>query len=230
MYNILIAEDSSDITSLLKLYFTDDTFKTFFATNGIDALSIVEQNEIHIALIDIMMPKMDGYELLAEIRKTSNMPILIMSAKSEDNDRILGLNIGADDYIAKPFNPMEVVARVNAALRRHYKFGSAENSVTKILSVGSLKLDTMNCVLTKDEEEIPLTATEYKILAYLMSSPNRIFSKLQISTHVNGEYYETDDNSVTVHISHIREKIGTNENGNNFIVTVKGLGYKIENK
>lgn len=227
---ILIVEDSNEISKILKLYLEGEGYSVFIAENGLDGLDIVKNNRIDLAILDIMMPKMDGYELTQEIRKLSNMPILILSAKNEDNDKIIGLNIGADDYITKPFNPLEIVARVNASIRRYYHMSSNGESGNGVLRLGELTLDTNSCRLTKEAEEISLTATEYKILALLMRTPNRIFSKVQISEHINGEYFETDDNSVTVHISHIRDKIGLNKNGQQYIKTVKGLGYKIENK
>ncbi|MCM1988744.1 response regulator transcription factor [Oceanirhabdus seepicola] len=226
---ILVAEDNSEISKVIKLYLEVEGYEVFIADNGLDGLSLIKENKIDLAILDIMMPKMDGYELTREIRKNNNMPVLILSAKNEDIDKILGLNIGADDYITKPFNPLEIVARVNAALRRHYKLSGNERD-SGVLSLGDLTLDTNNCRLVKQEKEIPLTATEFKILALLMNVPERIFSKVQISEHIKGEYFETDDNSVTVHISHLREKIGINKNGNQYIKTVKGLGYKIEDK
>ncbi|WDV47213.1 response regulator transcription factor [Clostridiaceae bacterium M8S5] len=226
---ILVAEDNFEISKVIKLYLEGEDYEVFIKDNGIDALSVIKDNKIDLAIVDIMMPKMDGYELTREIRKISNIPIIILSAKNEDNDKILGLNIGADDYITKPFNPLEIVARVNASLRRHYKLSRNEGA-NGVLKLGEMTLDTNNCRLTKEEIEIPLTATEYKILVLFMKTPERIFSKVQISKHINGEYFKNDDNSVTVHISHLREKIGLNKNGKQFIKTVKGLGYKIENK
>ncbi|QUH28087.1 response regulator transcription factor [Vallitalea guaymasensis] len=230
MHNtILVAEDNCEISKVIKLYLEVEGYEVLIADNGLDGLSLVKENKIDLAILDIMMPKMDGYELTREIRKISNIPVLILSAKNEDIDKILGLNMGADDYITKPFNPLEIVARVNAALRRHYKLSGNEKN-SGILNLGELNLDTNNCRLVKQEQEIQLTATEFKILALLMRVPERIFSKVQIIEHIKGEYFETDDNSVTVHISHLREKIGMNKNGNQYIKTVKGLGYKIEDK
>lgn len=225
---VLVAEDNYEISKLIKLYLEVEGYKVLVADNGIDGLNYVKEENVDLAILDIMMPKMDGYELTREIRKISNIPILILSAKNEDIDKILGLNMGADDYITKPFNPLEIVARVNALLRRHYKL--SKNEDRGLLKLGELTLDTNNCRLIKNEEEISLTATEFKILALLMNMPKRIFSKVQITEHIKGEYFETDDNSVTVHISHLREKIGNNENGSQYIKTVKGLGYKIEDK
>ncbi|GKX30270.1 DNA-binding response regulator [Vallitalea longa] len=226
--SILVAEDNYEISKLIKLYLEVEGYKVLVADNGVDGLKCIEENHVDLAILDIMMPKMDGYELTREIRKISNIPILILSAKNEDIDKILGLNMGADDYITKPFNPLEIVARVNALLRRHYKL--SKNEDRGILRLGELTLDTNNCRLMKNEEEVLLTATEFKILALLMNVPERIFSKVQITEHIKGEYFETDDNSVTVHISHLREKIGNNKKGNQYIKTVKGLGYKIEDK
>ncbi len=226
---ILVAEDNPEISKVLKLYLEAEGYNVFVTHNGIDALSCVKENNIDLAILDIMMPKMDGYELTREIRKISNMPVLILSAKDEDMDKILALNIGADDYITKPFSPLEIVARVNASLRRHYKLSGNENG-RGVMHLGDLTLGTNNFRLVKNEEEIFLTATEFKILALLMKEPGRIFSKVQINEHIKGEYFKSDDNSITVHISHLREKIGINQNENQYIKTVKGLGYKIENK
>lgn len=225
---ILIVEDNKDISKVLKLYIEAEGYTVLTAENGLEGLQLVKEQNIDLAIVDIMMPKMDGYELTQEIRKISHMPILILSAKGEHNDRILGLNLGADDYITKPFNPLEIVARVNSALRRYIKMSGSADVNDGIVQLGNLKLDTNTCLLTKDTEEIPLTATEYKLLTLFIKSPNRIYSKIQLSEHVYGEYFESNDSAMAVHISHIREKLGDNLSGNSYIKTVRGLGYKFE--
>ena len=175
-----------------------------------------------MAILDVMMPKLNGYELTRALRKFSDIPILILSAKSQDNDKILGLNLGADDYIAKPFNPVEIVARVKAQLRR----SARENSA--MLTVGDLSLDTASFQLTKGGQSVSLTPMEYKILALLMRSPGRIFTKIQLYEGAVGTYFEGDDNTMMVHISKLREKIEDDPKDPRYIITVRGLGYKIE--
>lgn len=175
-----------------------------------------------MAILDIMMPEMNGFELTRALRKYSNIPILILSAKSQDNDKILGLNLGADDYIAKPFNPVEIVARVKAQLRR------AERTGGSVLTVRDLSLDTASFQLTKNGQPILLTPMEYKILAMLMRSPGRIFTKIQLYDGAIGTYFEGDDNTMMVHISRLREKIEDDPKNPRHIIAVRGLGYKIE--
>ena len=175
-----------------------------------------------MAILDIMMPGMNGFELTRALRKYSELPILILSAKSQDNDKILGLNLGADDYIAKPFNPVEIVARVKAQLRR------AARSSSDVITVRELSLDTAAFQLTKSGVPIPLTPMEYKILALFMRSPGRIFTKIQLYEGAIGNYFEGDDNTMMVHISKLREKIEDDPRNPRYIITVRGLGYKLE--
>lgn len=221
---ILIAEDEADIRGILKLYLESEGFDVIEAENGEQALEAAIEHSPDMAILDVMMPKMDGYELTRALRKRSDIPILIVSAKSQDNDKILGLNLGADDYIAKPFNALEVVARVKAQLRR------AGRTSSEIISVGDLSLDTAACTLIKDGSPILLTPTEYKILATLMRSPGRIFTKVQLYEAVNGKYFESDDNTMMVHISKLRDKIEDDPRSPTHIVTIRGLGYKFEKK
>lgn len=226
---ILIAEDNIEIVKVLELYLNKEGYEVDTVNNGLDALNMCKKKSYDLGIFDIMMPKMDGYELVTKVRKFSNMSIIFLSAKGEDVEKILGLNIGADDYITKPFNPLEVVARVNTALRRYSMGSDASKEKTK-LEIGSLLLDISEHKLYKNKKEIDLTVSEFNILKILMGKENQIFSKSQISESIGGEYMEMDDSRITVHISHIREKIGLNEKGNQFIKTVRGLGYKIENK
>ncbi len=219
---ILIAEDDADIRGLLKLYLEGEGLRVLEAADGTDALALAREHTPDMAILDIMMPGMNGFELTRALRKYSDIPILILSAKSQDNDKILGLNLGADDYIAKPFNPVEIVARVKAQLRR------AARTSADVLTVGELTLNTSSFQLTKRDEVIPLTPMEYKILALLMRSPGRIFTKIQLYEGAVGNYFEGDDNTMMVHISKLREKIEDDPKAPRYIITVRGLGYKIE--
>jgi len=219
---ILIAEDDADIRALLRLYLEGEGFRVLEAEDGMQALALARENPPDMAILDIMMPHMNGFELTRALRKYSDVPILILSAKSQDNDKILGLNLGADDYIAKPFNPVEIVARVKAQLRRAARTGG------NVLTVRELALNTDTIQLTKNGQSIPLTPMEYKILALLMRAPGRIFTKIQLYEGAVGPYFEGDDNTMTVHISKLRDKIEDDPRNPRYIITVRGLGYKIE--
>ena len=219
---ILIAEDDADIRALLRLYLEGDGFRVLEAENGTAALTLAREHAPDMAILDIMMPGMNGFELTRALRKYSELPILILSAKSQDNDKILGLNLGADDYIAKPFNPVEIVARVKAQLRR------AARTAGDTLTVRDLTLDTASFQLTKGGQTILLTPMEYKILALFMRSPGRIFTKIQLYEGAIGTYFEGDDNTMMVHISKLREKIEDDPKNPRYIITVRGLGYKLE--
>ena len=197
------------------------------AFDGQEAYKIAESNKIDFAILDIMMPLMNGYDLTKKLREKYNMPILILSAKNTDSDKILGLNLGADDYIAKPFNPLEIVARVNSGIRRFYKLNPSQND-SDILKVGDLELDTESIVLKKSGKEISLTATEFKILQMLMKNPGKVFTKVQIYEKINGEYFESDDNTMMVHMSKLRDKIEDDSKNPKYIKTIRGLGYKME--
>lgn len=225
MYKILVAEDDIDIVQILRLYLENDNMKILAANDGIAAMEILKNEKVDIAILDIMMPRMDGYQLTAKIRENSDIPIIILSAKISDADKILGLNIGADDYMTKPFNPLEIVARVKANLRRYYgmpKEVSSENIYT--YKQGDLVLDMEKMTIFNDNREIELTSTEFKILSKMMKSPGRVFTKSQLYEAVKGEFFESDDNTMMVHISKIREKMGDKQ----YIKTVRGLGYKFE--
>ena len=219
---ILIAEDDRDIRDLLRLYLEGEGYRVLEAENGAQALILAREQTPDMAILDVMMPEMNGFELTWALRRYSEIPILILSARSQDNDKILGLNLGADDYIAKPFNPVEIVARVKAQLRRALRTGS------DVLTVGDLTLDTASFQLTKGGKQILLTPMEYKILALLMRSPGRIFTKVQLYEGAVGPYFEGDDNTMMVHISKLREKIEDDPKLPRHIITVRGLGYKLE--
>lgn len=219
---ILIAEDDADIRDLLRLYLEGEGFRVLEADDGGKALELARAHSPDMAILDIMMPCLNGFELTRALRQYSQLPILILSAKSQDNDKILGLNLGADDYIAKPFNPVEIVARVKAQLRRAGRTGQ------DVLTVRDLALDTVTCQLTKRGVPVALTPMEYKILALFMRSPGRIFTKIQLYEGAVGPYFEGDDNTMMVHISKLRDKLEDDPKDPRYIITVRGLGYKLE--
>lgn len=229
-YTILIAEDDKDIVNLLKLYLESNGYRTVTAENGVRAYQLVTEEQIDLAVLDIMMPEMDGYELTMKIRENYDFPIIFLSAKNLDNDKILGLNLGADDYMTKPFNPLEIIARINSNLRRAYQLGYEVKDVSAQLQNGDLILDMDAMTVKKGGENIFLTPSEFKILALLMKNPGRVFTKAQIYQSINGDFYESDENSVIVHISKIRDKLGDNSKNPQYIKNIRGLGYKIEKK
>ncbi|GAB6168456.1 response regulator transcription factor [Clostridium carnis] len=231
IYNILIAEDDPDIVELLRLYLSSEGYNVVSVDNGIDALKITETKKFDLAVIDIMMPGMNGYDVIKEIRKYSNIPIIILSAKNQEYDKFLGLNIGADDYMTKPFSPIEIIARINSNLRRFYKLGSNNSDIkenTKI-SLGELSIDIDSFKVRKNGQTINLSPMEFKILVKLMKDPGRVFTKGQIYQSVCGEFFESDDNTMMVHISKLREKLEDDPKNPKYIKTIRGLGYKIEN-
>ena len=225
---ILIAEDDEDIIGLLKLYLEKDGYELILAKDGEEAFEKILQNDISLAILDIMMPKMNGYELTKKLREITQIPILILSAKNQDSEKILGLDLGADDYLTKPFNPLEVIARVRSLLRRSYEFKVENVEENNIITLGEITLDDNSRIIRKNGEEIQFTATEYKILALLMKKPGRVFTKAQIYECINGEYYQSDDNSLMVHIYRIREKVESDSKNPMYVKTVRGLGYKFE--
>lgn len=229
-YKILIAEDDEDIVSLLNLYLETSGYQVICTRNGIEALQILENEPVDLAVLDIMMPQMDGYELTKQIRAISNIPIIIISAKGHDNDKIIGLNLGADDYISKPFNPMELVARVSSNLRRFYKLGAhpSFSDEPQLIEEGELCLDLKNFLLTKNKVPVVLTPMEYRLIFKMMQSPGRVFAKAQLYESVNGEYFDNDESTMMVHISNLREKIEDNPKNPKYIKTIRGIGYKFE--
>lgn len=228
-YKVLIAEDDDDIVEILRLYLENEGFELIICRDGEEAFAEFEKKNVDVALFDIMMPKMNGYELIKKVRDTSNIPIIVMSAKNMDSDKILGLTLGADDYLTKPFNPLEVVARIKSQLRRFYDLNSnAPDESNSIISVGELELDPSNLSVYKNGETINLTPTEFKILSLMMKTPGKIYTKMQIFENINGDYYESDDNTLMVHISKIRDKIEADPKNPQYLKTVRGLGYRIE--
>lgn len=241
-YRILVAEDDGDIVQVLKLYLNNEGYEVLHAPNGAEALEIMAQQPADLCIFDIMMPRMDGYELIRRVREFSAVPIIVLSAKREDADRIVGLNIGADDYLVKPFNPLEVVARVRSVLRRCYEFdkksdpslsndageegGSQPLRTEDDIRFENLRLDRNTRKLYVDEEIVSTTPAEFRILELLMSHPGRVYTKIQIYEFLNGEYYINDENTITVHISNLRKKIEANKREPHYIQTVRGIGYK----
>lgn len=227
MYNILICDDEKDIVNALKIYLADPAYTFLEAYNGLEAVKAVRENDIHLILLDIMMPQMDGMQAMVKIRELSNVPIILLTAKSEDTDKILGLNVGADDYITKPFNPMEVCARVKSQLRRYMQLGSGR-SKEAVLVIGGIELNDMNKQVTLDGELIALTPTEYEILKLLMENPGRVFSPKEIYEKVWKDIPLGSEGTVAVHIRHLREKIEINPAEPRYLKVVWGQGYKLE--
>lgn len=224
-YTILVADDEAEIRELLRLYLEKDGYQVLEAADGKSALSLLEKEEIDMVLLDIMMPGIDGYRVLKSIRERSNIPVMILSAKNQDSDKILGLDLGADDYLAKPFNPMEAMARINSNIRRFYSLGAKSQKV-KELEVKDLRLDTEACVVYRNGNSIDLTSVEYKMLRMFMEYPGKVFTKQQIYENVWGEEYAIADNNIMVCISRLRGKLS--EDGNAYIRTIRGLGYRME--
>ncbi len=229
MKNILIVDDEKDIVNALKIYLSDPDYKIYEAFNGKQALDIIEKEDIHLVLMDIMMPVMDGITALNKIRENSFVPIILLTAKSEDTDKVLGLTVGADDYITKPFNPLEVTARVKSQLRRYLRYGSGNEEIEKI-TIGGIELDDLTKQVLLDGNEITLTPKEYEILKLLMSNPGKVFSPKEIYSSIWQEKPYGAENTVAVHIRHIREKIEINPAEPRYIKVIFGQGYKIEKR
>lgn len=226
MYHILVCDDEKDIVSALKIYLTADGYEVFCAYNGKEALEVLEKEEIHLVLMDIMMPQMDGITAMTKIRESSNVPVILLTAKSEDTDKVLGLTVGADDYVTKPFNPVELQARVKSQLRRYMQLGGG-NIKKDTLSIAGIELDDRTKQVTLDGEPVSLTRTEYDILKLLMEHPGQVFSPNQIYEKVwNDNPYGTE-NTVAVHIRHLREKVEYNPAEPRYLKVVWGRGYKI---
>ncbi len=227
MYNVLICDDEQDIVAALKIYLTAPELTIFEAANGADAVEIIAKEDIHLVLMDIMMPVMDGISAMVKIRETSNVPVILLTAKSEDTDKILGLNTGADDYITKPFNPVEVIARVRSQLRRYTQLGG-RTVKPEALVIGGIELYDREKRVVLDGEEISLTPTEYEILKLLMQHPGRVYSPKDISREVWSGEGQASENTVAVHIRHLREKIEIDPAQPRYLKVVWGHGYKIE--
>ena len=229
MYNILICDDQPDIVNALKIYLAPEGYRLYEAYNGADAVKLAKENDIHLFLLDIMMPGMDGITATSQIREFSNAPIILLTAKSETEDKVLGLNVGADDYITKPFAPVEVLARVKSQLRRFSSLGSRTEE-TGTLTLGGIVLDDRTKVVTVEGEPVSLTPTEYAILKLLMSSPGKVFSTKVLYESVWQEVALGSEGAVAVHIRHLREKIEINPSEPRYIKVMWGQGYKMEAK
>lgn len=227
MYNVLICDDEKDIVSALKIYLSSEGYNTYEAYTGKEALQIIVRNDIHLILMDIMMPEMDGISALAKIREHSNVPIILLTAKGEDTDKILGLNIGADDYITKPFNPVEVLARVKSQLRRYMQLGGGSVK-PDTLRIGGIELDDKTKTVTLDGDIVNLTPTEYDILKLFMQNPGEVFSPKTIYKLVWNDNPFGSESTVAVHIRHLREKLEINPAEPRYLKVVWGQGYKIE--
>ncbi len=229
MYNILICDDERDIVSALKIYLSCEDYQIYEAYDGIRALEIVRTTKIHLILMDIMMPHLDGISATAKLREESNVPIILLTAKSESGDKILGLNVGADDYITKPFDPAEVVARVRSQLRRYVKLGAMPQPMTsEVYTVGPLCLNAEEKTVTVDGDPVTLTPIEFNILKLLIRHPGRIYSSSQIYELVWNETPIGAENAVSVHIRHLRQKIEIDPSNPRYLKVVWGMGYKLE--
>ncbi len=228
MYNILVCDDDKEIVQAIEIYLVKEGYHIFKAYNGKQALEILEKNTVHLIILDIMMPKLDGIETLLQIRKEKSLPVIMLSAKSEDEDKIEGLNMGADDYVTKPFNSLELIARVNSCMRRYTKLGTIETT-ENIFQTGELILDDNLKKVTVDGNEIKLTPTEYNILRFLMKNEGKVYSIEQIYQSVwNEEFLYGNENVIAVHIRHIREKIEIDSKNPKYLKVIWGIGYKIE--
>ena len=228
MANILVCDDDRDIVEAIEIYLSQDGYRIFKAYDGEQAMEILRKEEIQLLIMDVMMPKLDGIRATLKIRENSSIPIIILSAKSEDADKILGLNIGADDYITKPFNPLELVARVKSNLRRYTSLGSLSGESKSVYQVGGLVINDDNKQVTVDGEPVKLTPIEYNILLLLVKNQGRVFSINQIYESIWNEDAIGADNTVAVHIRHIREKIEINPKEPRYIKVVWGVGYKVD--
>lgn len=227
MYNVLVCDDDSAILESIEIYLKSEGYNVITAVDGVDAINKVNSNEIHCMILDIMMPKMDGLKATVRIREKYNFPIILLSAKSEDTDKIAGLGFGADDYVTKPFNPLELVARVKSQIRRYSTLGSMQKSENTIIT-GGLTLNSDSKEVLVDGESVKLTAREYSILEYLMQNMGRVLSSTQIYEAVWNEPAFHTEKTVTVHIRNIREKIEINPKDPKYLKVVWGLGYKVE--
>ena len=227
-YRILIADDESEIRDLLRLYLEKDGYEVLEAADGLETMESVKRENPDLLLLDIMMPGLDGYRVLRNIRENNNIPVIMLSAKGTNTDKILGLDLGADDYITKPFEPLEAVARVNSNIRRFYSLGAGADLHKKVkeLRTGDLCLDSEACLVYRGDEVIELTSIEFKILQLFMEEPGKVFTKQQIYERAWGDEYMASDNSVMVGISKLRTKL--EHNGKEYIKTIRGLGYRME--
>ena len=228
MQTILVCDDDKDIVEAIDIYLTQEGYRVLKAYDGLQALEILKKEEVHFLIIDIMMPKLDGIHATLRIREESSIPIIILSAKTEDADKILGLNIGADDYVTKPFSPLELVARVKSQLRRYTKLGTMAENTENVFRTGGLVVDDDKKQVTVDGENIRLTPMEFNILCFLVRNAGKVYSIEQIYESIWNEEAIGVDNTVAVHIRHIREKIEINPKDPQYLKVVWGIGYKVE--
>lgn len=228
MYNILVCDDDREIVEAIDIYLTKEGYNVIKAYDGVEAIEKLQEEEIHLLLIDIMMPRLDGIRATMKIRQNSSIPIIILSAKSEDSDKVIGLDIGADDYVTKPFNPLELIARVKSQIRRYTKLGAISETKSNVYAVGGLEVNDDTKEVFVDGERVKLTPYEYNILLLLMKNPGRVFTIDQIYENVWNEEAIAADNTVAVHIRHIREKIEINPKDPRYLKVVWGVGYKVE--
>ncbi len=228
MANILVCDDDRQIVEAIEIYLKQEGYEIYKAYDGEEAIKILNKEDIHLLIMDVMMPKLDGIRATLKIREYSSIPLIILSAKSEDMDKILGLNVGADDYVTKPFNPLELIARVKSNLRRYTKLGSLNVEDNAVYRIGGLCMNDDTKEVTVDEEPVRLTPIEYSILLLLVKNPGRVFSIDQIYENIWNEEAIGADNTVAVHIRHIREKIEINPKEPRYLKVVWGVGYKVE--
>ncbi len=229
MYNILVCDDDKEIVEAIEIYLTKEGYNILKAYDGREALKIIENNEIHLIILDIMMPKMNGIDVAKNIRKSKGVPIIMLSAKSEDYDKINGLNTGADDYVTKPFNPLELIARVNSQIRRYTMLGSLKKEEENVYRTGNLEINDSSKEVIVDGNKIKLTPTEYNILKFLTKNKGMVYSIEQIYENVWEDEPYGAENIIAVHIRHIREKIEINPKEPKYLKVIWGIGYKIEN-
>ena len=227
MYNIIVCDDEKDIVSALEIYLTAEGYHVFRAENGREALTLAQNEDVHLMLLDVMMPQMDGLETLTRLREFSNIPVILLTAKSEDSDKILGLNVGADDYVTKPFNPVEVLARVRSQLRRYLQLGAGSVRPASIV-IGGIELDDSAKPVTVDGEPVALTPKEYDILRFLMTNAGAVFTPAEIYRRVWGDIPLNAAGAIAVHIRHLREKLEIDPAEPRYIKVVWGKGYKME--
>ena len=231
MYNILVCDDEKEIVDAIEIYLVQEGFHVLKAYDGEQALEVLKEEEVHLLILDLMMPKMDGIHAIMKIRQESSIPIIILSAKTQDTDKVLGLNLGADDYVAKPFNPLELIARVKSQIRRYTNFGAAvqsQESSEQIYATGGLVINDDRKEVTVDGEMVKLTRIEYNILLFLVHNKGKVFSIDQIYEQIWKEEAFGADNTVTVHIRHIREKIEIDPKNPKYLKVIWGIGYKVE--
>ena len=228
MINILVCDDDKEIVDAIEIYLTQEGYRVWKAFDGQQAVELLEKEDIQLLIMDVMLPRLDGFRATLKIREKSSIPIIILSAKSEDADKILGLNIGADDYVTKPFNPLELVARVKSQVRRYTKLGNMVTDNQNIFQIGGLEVNDEQKQVTVDGDEVKLTPIEYNILLLLIRNPGRVFSIKQIYENIWNEEALAAENTVAVHIRHIREKIEINPKEPRYLKVVWGIGYKID--